>query len=54
MSTVHLGFQEVLVLTGHEAVEDALLNTVAAFVDRPVIPMFCHIQHGDDTRRLRR
>ncbi|NWX07786.1 CP2W1 protein, partial [Caloenas nicobarica] len=47
MFTVRLGFQEVVVLTGLEAVEDALLNAADVFVDRPVIPIFCHIQHGN-------
>ncbi|KAM9291498.1 cytochrome P450 2W1-like [Morus bassanus] len=45
--TVHLGFQKVVVLTGYEAVKDALLNMADAFVDRPAIPIFYHIQHGN-------
>uniref|UniRef100_A0A8C3PS48 Cytochrome P450 n=1 Tax=Calidris pygmaea TaxID=425635 RepID=A0A8C3PS48_9CHAR len=45
--TVHLGFQRVVVLTGYEAVKDALLNTAEVFVDRPAIPIFYHIQHGN-------
>ncbi|XP_074961065.1 cytochrome P450 2W1 isoform X3 [Phalacrocorax aristotelis] len=45
--TVHLGFQKVVVLTGYEAVKDALLNTADEFVDRPAIPIFYHIQHGN-------
>ncbi|XP_074014832.1 cytochrome P450 2W1 [Numenius arquata] len=45
--TVHLGFQRVVVLTGYEAVKDALLNTADVFVDRPAIPIFYHIQHGN-------
>ncbi|NXW03539.1 CP2W1 protein, partial [Fregetta grallaria] len=45
--TVHLGFQKVVVLTGYEAVKDALLNTAHAFADRPAIPIFYHIQHGN-------
>ncbi|KFP18514.1 Cytochrome P450 2W1, partial [Egretta garzetta] len=45
--TVHLGFQKVVVLTGYEAVKDALLNTTDVFADRPAIPIFYHIQHGN-------
>ncbi|XP_032053643.1 cytochrome P450 2W1-like [Aythya fuligula] len=45
--TVHLGFQKVVVLTGYEAVKDALLNTADVFADRPIIPIFHHIQHGN-------
>uniref|UniRef100_A0A663NB30 Cytochrome P450 family 2 subfamily W member 1 n=1 Tax=Athene cunicularia TaxID=194338 RepID=A0A663NB30_ATHCN len=45
--TVHLGFQKVVVLTGYEAVKDALLNTADVFEDRPAIPIFYHIQHGN-------
>ncbi|KGL86587.1 Cytochrome P450 2W1, partial [Charadrius vociferus] len=45
--TVHLGFQRVVVLTGYEAVKDALLNTADVFEDRPAIPIFYHIQHGN-------
>ncbi|EOB00943.1 Cytochrome P450 2W1, partial [Anas platyrhynchos] len=45
--TVHLGFQKVVVLTGYEAVKDALLNTTNVFTDRPMIPIFHHIQHGN-------
>ncbi|KAM7091721.1 LOW QUALITY PROTEIN: cytochrome P450 2W1-like [Ciconia maguari] len=35
--TIHLGFQKVVVLTGYEAVKDALLNTADVFADRPAI-----------------
>ncbi|NXL89245.1 CP2W1 protein, partial [Alectura lathami] len=45
--TVHLGMQKTVVLTGYEAVKDALLNTADVFADRPVIPIFHHIQHGN-------
>ncbi|NXE13602.1 CP2W1 protein, partial [Lophotis ruficrista] len=45
--TVHLGFQKVVVLTGYETVKEALLNTADVFVDRPAIPIFYHIQHGN-------
>ncbi|NWR68215.1 CP2W1 protein, partial [Bucorvus abyssinicus] len=45
--TIHLGFQKVVALTGCEAVKDALLNTADVFVDRPAIPAFYHIQHGN-------
>ncbi|NXI97046.1 CP2W1 protein, partial [Psophia crepitans] len=45
--TVHLGFQRVVVLTGYEAVKDALLHMADVFVDRPVIPIFYRIQRGN-------
>ncbi|NXK48890.1 CP2W1 protein, partial [Chauna torquata] len=45
--TVHMGFQKTVVLTGYEAVKDALLNTAGVFADRPVIPIFHHIQRGN-------
>ncbi|XP_065588952.1 cytochrome P450 2W1 [Cyrtonyx montezumae] len=45
--TVHLGMQQAVVLTGYEAVKDALLNTADVFSDRPAIPIFHHIQHGN-------
>ncbi|NXD09124.1 CP2W1 protein, partial [Nothocercus nigrocapillus] len=45
--TVHLGFQRTVVLTGYEAVKEALLNTADVFSDRPAIPIFYHIQHGN-------
>ncbi|XP_068764522.1 cytochrome P450 2W1 isoform X3 [Struthio camelus] len=45
--TVHLGFQQTVVLTGYEAVKEALLNTADVFADRPAIPIFYHIQHGN-------
>ncbi|XP_075293021.1 cytochrome P450 2W1 isoform X2 [Opisthocomus hoazin] len=45
--TIHFGFQKVVVLTGYEAVKDALLNMVDVFADRPAIPIFHHIQHGN-------
>ncbi|XP_062999666.1 cytochrome P450 2W1-like [Elgaria multicarinata webbii] len=45
--TVHYGFQKVVVLTGYEAVRDALVNFTEEFVDRPCIPIFEQIQHGN-------
>uniref|UniRef100_G1MT58 Uncharacterized protein n=1 Tax=Meleagris gallopavo TaxID=9103 RepID=G1MT58_MELGA len=45
--TVHLGMQQAVVLSGYEAVKDALLNTADVFADRPAIPIFHHIQHGN-------
>ncbi|NWX39753.1 CP2W1 protein, partial [Steatornis caripensis] len=45
--TIRLGFQRVVVLAGYEAVKDALLNTSDVFEDRPAIPIFYHIQHGN-------
>uniref|UniRef100_A0A8C6YM87 Cytochrome P450 2W1-like n=1 Tax=Nothoprocta perdicaria TaxID=30464 RepID=A0A8C6YM87_NOTPE len=45
--TIHLGFQRTVVLTGYEAVKEALLNTADVFADRPAIPIFYHIQHGN-------
>ncbi|XP_062443834.1 cytochrome P450 2W1-like [Rhea pennata] len=45
--TVHLGFQRTVVVTGYEAVKEALLNTADIFSDRPAIPIFYHIQHGN-------
>ncbi|NXX89880.1 CP2W1 protein, partial [Centropus bengalensis] len=45
--TIHLGFQKAVVLTGYEAVNDALLNSADVFSDRPAIPIFYHIQHGN-------
>uniref|UniRef100_A0A8C6YQX0 Cytochrome P450 2W1-like n=1 Tax=Nothoprocta perdicaria TaxID=30464 RepID=A0A8C6YQX0_NOTPE len=54
--TIHLGFQRTVVLTGYEAVKEALLNTADVFADRPAIPIFYHIQHGNElwktTRRF--
>ncbi|KAM6407501.1 LOW QUALITY PROTEIN: cytochrome P450 2W1-like [Rhynochetos jubatus] len=38
--TILLGIQKVVVLTGYEAVKDALQ-------DRPAEPIFCHIQRGN-------
>ncbi|XP_054851607.1 cytochrome P450 2W1 [Eublepharis macularius] len=45
--TVHLGFQKVVVLTGYEAVKEALLSNTDEFLDRPPIPIFYRIQHGN-------
>lgn len=44
--TLHFGFQKAVVLTGYEAVKDALVNFTEEFVDRPPIPIFEEIQHG--------
>ncbi|KAJ6659726.1 hypothetical protein lerEdw1_018441 [Lerista edwardsae] len=44
--TLHFGFQKAVVLTGYEAVKDALVNFTEEFVDRPPIPIFDEIQHG--------
>nr|XP_056722347.1 cytochrome P450 2W1-like [Euleptes europaea] len=45
--TLHFGFQKTVVLTGYEAVRDALVNFTDEFVDRPPIPIFEEIQHGN-------
>uniref|UniRef100_A0A7M4G253 Cytochrome P450 2W1-like n=1 Tax=Crocodylus porosus TaxID=8502 RepID=A0A7M4G253_CROPO len=45
--TLHFGFQKVVVLTGYEAVKEALVNFPEEFVDRPAIPIFEEIQHGN-------
>ncbi|XP_003226574.1 cytochrome P450 2W1 [Anolis carolinensis] len=45
--TLYFGFQKVVVLTGYEAVKDALVNFAEEFVDRPVIPIFQQIQGGN-------
>ncbi|XP_034988008.1 cytochrome P450 2W1 [Zootoca vivipara] len=45
--TLHFGFQKVVVLTGYEAVRDALVTFTEDFVDRPPIPIFEEIQHGN-------
>uniref|UniRef100_A0A670YDY7 Cytochrome P450 family 2 subfamily W member 1 n=1 Tax=Pseudonaja textilis TaxID=8673 RepID=A0A670YDY7_PSETE len=45
--TFHFGFKKVVVLTGYEAVKDALVNFTDEFVDRPSIPIFEQIQHGN-------
>ncbi|XP_048348513.1 cytochrome P450 2W1 [Sphaerodactylus townsendi] len=45
--TLHFGFQKAVVLTGYEAVRDALVNFTEEFVDRPPIPIFEEIQHGN-------
>ncbi|KAM6424011.1 cytochrome P450 2W1 [Liasis olivaceus] len=45
--TLYFGFQKVVVLTGYEAVKDALVNFTEEFVDRPSIPIFEQIQHGN-------
>ncbi|KAH0632016.1 hypothetical protein JD844_020023 [Phrynosoma platyrhinos] len=43
--TVHLGPRKVVVLTGHEAVKEALMSKDNEFIDRPYIPVFSQIQH---------
>ncbi|XP_060116523.1 cytochrome P450 2W1 [Heteronotia binoei] len=45
--TVHLGFQKAVVLTGYKAVKEALLSNADEFVDRPPVPIFYRIQHGN-------
>uniref|UniRef100_A0ABM5EZW8 Cytochrome P450 2W1-like n=1 Tax=Pogona vitticeps TaxID=103695 RepID=A0ABM5EZW8_9SAUR len=45
--TLHFGFQKVVVLTGYEAVKEALVTFTDEFVDRPPIPIFEEIQHGN-------
>ncbi|NXU47175.1 CP2W1 protein, partial [Turnix velox] len=45
--TVHLGFQRVVVLTGYEAVKEALLSKSNVFLDRPAVPIFLQMQHGN-------
>nr|XP_056722606.1 cytochrome P450 2W1 [Euleptes europaea] len=45
--TVHLGFQKAVVLTGYEAVKEALQSNTGEFVDRPPVPIFYRIQHGN-------
>ncbi|XP_004386030.1 cytochrome P450 2W1 [Trichechus manatus latirostris] len=44
--TVHLGHQKTVVLTGFEAVRAALVGTGQKLADRPLIPIFQHIQGG--------
>ncbi|NWX14662.1 CP2W1 protein, partial [Aegotheles bennettii] len=48
--TIHLEFQKVVVLTGYKAVKDALLTMANVSADRPAMPIFCHIQHGNAHR----
>uniref|UniRef100_A0A8D0G3K2 CP2W1 protein n=1 Tax=Sphenodon punctatus TaxID=8508 RepID=A0A8D0G3K2_SPHPU len=45
--TLHFGFQKVVVLAGYEAVREALVSFTEEFVDRPPIPIFEEIQHGN-------
>uniref|UniRef100_A0A8C6XUS9 Cytochrome P450 family 2 subfamily W member 1 n=1 Tax=Naja naja TaxID=35670 RepID=A0A8C6XUS9_NAJNA len=45
--TLHFGLQKVVVLVGYEAVKEALLSKGNEFVDRPPIPIFLEIQHGN-------
>ncbi|XP_068940946.1 cytochrome P450 2W1 [Petaurus breviceps papuanus] len=44
--TIHFGLQKMVVLTGYEAVRDALVNSAEEFADRPPIPIFQCIQEG--------
>ncbi|XP_004617320.1 cytochrome P450 2W1 [Sorex araneus] len=44
--TVHLGTQKTVVLTGYQAVREALLGTGHALTDRPPIAIFQRIQGG--------
>ncbi|XP_070617501.1 cytochrome P450 2W1 [Erythrolamprus reginae] len=45
--TFHLGLQKIVVLVGYEAVKEALLSKGNEFIDRPPIPIFSQIQHGN-------
>uniref|UniRef100_A0A8D2Q8L8 Cytochrome P450 family 2 subfamily W member 1 n=1 Tax=Varanus komodoensis TaxID=61221 RepID=A0A8D2Q8L8_VARKO len=45
--TVHFGLQKAVVLTGYEAVKESLLSKGDEFIDRPDIPIFVEIQHGN-------
>ncbi|MBZ3883501.1 Cytochrome P450 2W1 [Sciurus carolinensis] len=44
--TVHLGSQKTVVLSGYEAVREALVGTGQELADRPPIPIFQLIQQG--------
>ncbi|XP_027730858.1 cytochrome P450 2W1-like isoform X1 [Vombatus ursinus] len=44
--TIHFGLQKMVVLTGYEAVREALVNFAEEFADRPPIPIFQCIQEG--------
>lgn len=44
--TVHLGGQKTVVLTGYQAVREALVGTGQRLADRPPIPIFQLIQGG--------
>ncbi|KAF7483666.1 cytochrome P450 2W1 [Marmota monax] len=46
MFTVHLGCQKTVVLSGYEAVREALVGTGQELADRPPIPIFQLIQQG--------
>uniref|UniRef100_A0A8C2V0U7 Cytochrome P450 family 2 subfamily W member 1 n=1 Tax=Chinchilla lanigera TaxID=34839 RepID=A0A8C2V0U7_CHILA len=46
MFTVHLGSQKTVVLSGYEAVREALVGTGQELADRPPIPIFQLIQQG--------
>lgn len=45
--TLHFGLQKFVVLVGYEAVKEALLSKGNEFIDRPLIPIFSQIQHGN-------
>ncbi|XP_015673312.2 cytochrome P450 2W1 [Protobothrops mucrosquamatus] len=45
--TLHFGRQKFVVLVGYEAVKEALLSKGNEFIDRPTIPIFSQIQHGN-------
>ncbi|XP_063171268.1 cytochrome P450 2W1-like [Candoia aspera] len=45
--TFHFGLQKVVVLVGYKAVKEALLSKGNEFIDRPPIPIFSRIQHGN-------
>lgn len=44
--TIHLGSQKTVVLSGYEAVREALVGTRHELADRPPIPIFQLIQRG--------
>ncbi|XP_077774820.1 cytochrome P450 2W1-like isoform X2 [Podarcis muralis] len=44
--TVYLGFQKFLVLTGYEAVKEALTSKGNEFINRPPLPIFRQMQSG--------
>ncbi|XP_066198357.1 cytochrome P450 2W1 isoform X2 [Saccopteryx leptura] len=51
--TVHMGLQKTVVLTGYEAVREALVGTGQRLADRPPIAIFQLIQGGRGWKRAR-
>uniref|UniRef100_A0A6J0UGY9 Cytochrome P450 2W1-like n=1 Tax=Pogona vitticeps TaxID=103695 RepID=A0A6J0UGY9_9SAUR len=43
--SLFFGSQRVVVVTGYEAVTEALMSKGSEFVDRPVVPVFHHMNH---------